>query len=60
VFGCGTAATIAQIISIGYNGKDYELTPIAERKFSNKVDEALRKIRKGKIEDKMNWMIKII
>ena len=60
VFGCGTAATIAQIISIGYNGKDYELAPIADRKFSNKVDEALRKIRKGKIEDKMNWMIKII
>ena len=60
VFGCGTAATIAQIITIGYNDKDYELAPIADRKFSNKVDEALRKIRKGKIEDKMNWMVKII
>lgn len=58
-FGCGTAATIAQIIGIGYNGKDYMLPPVEERKFSPKVDEVLRNIRKGKSEDKFNWMVKV-
>jgi branched-chain amino acid aminotransferase len=56
VFGCGTAATIAQIIGIGHNGKDYALPPVSERKFSTKVDDTLRNIRKGKLEDKYNWM----
>lgn len=58
-FGCGTAATIAQIIGIGFEGKDYALPPVAERKFSTKVDEVLRSIRKGKVEDKFNWMMKV-
>ena len=59
VFGCGTAATIAQIIGIGHMGKDYALPPVSERKFSPRVDEILRSIRKGKIEDKFNWMMKV-
>ncbi|MBI2722837.1 MAG: branched-chain amino acid aminotransferase [Bacteroidetes bacterium] len=58
-FGCGTAATIAQIIGIGFEGKDYDLPPVEERKFSTKVDDVLRSIRKGKTEDKFNWMMKI-
>lgn len=58
-FGCGTAATIAQIIGIGHNGKDYTLPPVSERKFSTKVDETLRGIRKGKLEDKFHWMMKV-
>jgi len=59
VFGCGTAATIAQIIGIGYQGKDHALPPVSERKFSTKVDETLRNIRKGKIADSMTWMMKV-
>ncbi len=59
VFGCGTAATIAQIIVIGHNGKDYNLPPVSERKISTKMDETLRKIRKGELPDKFNWMYKI-
>lgn len=58
-FGCGTAATIAQIVGIGYNDKDYALPPIEERQFSPKVDEHLRNIRKGKVEDTFKWMYKI-
>jgi len=58
-FGVGTAATIAQIVGIGYNGKDYSLPPIESRKFSPKVDETLRGIRKSKLEDKHHWMIKV-
>lgn len=55
-FGCGTAATIAQIIGIGIDGKDYMLPPVEKRAFSPKVDENLRNIRKGKAQDKFNWM----
>lgn len=58
-FGVGTAATIAPIIGIGYQDNYMELPSVAERKFSNKVDETLRNIRKGKIEDKMGWMYKV-
>lgn len=60
VFGCGTAATIAQIIGIGHEGKDFALPPVSERKFSTKVDEVLRNIRKGKAEDKFKWMMKVV
>ncbi len=55
-FGTGTAATIAQIIGIGKEEKHYELPPVESRKFSLKVDEALRNIRKGRSIDKFNWM----
>lgn len=58
-FGVGTAATIAQIIGIGHLDKHYELPPVEERKFSTKIDESLRNIRKGKVEDKFNWMLKV-
>ncbi|MBS1652374.1 MAG: branched-chain amino acid aminotransferase [Bacteroidetes bacterium] len=58
-FGVGTAATIAQIISIGCDGKDYELPPVNSRVFSNKIDETLRNIRKGKIKDEFDWMYKV-
>lgn len=60
VFGCGTAATIAQIIGIGHNGKDYMLPPVEERKFSTKVDETLRAIRKGRAADQHHWMLKVV
>ena len=58
-FGCGTAATIAQIVGIGFEGKDFVLPPVEDRKFSTKVDETLRLIRKGKLEDKMHLMYKV-
>ncbi len=58
-FGCGTAATIAQIIGIGFEGSDYALPPVESRKFSTKVDETLRNIRKGKEADKFHWMMKV-
>lgn len=58
-FGAGTAATIAHISAIGYNGKDYKLKPVEEREFSNKVLKYLNDYRKGRIEDKFNWNVKI-
>jgi branched-chain amino acid aminotransferase len=58
-FGTGTAATIAHISTIGFEGKDYDLPKIEERIFSNRVSRELENIRRGKSEDKHNWMVKI-
>lgn len=58
-FGTGTAATIAQIIGIGYEDNYYPLPPVEERTFSPKIDETLRGIRKGKLKDEMGWMHKV-
>jgi branched-chain amino acid aminotransferase len=58
-FGTGTAATIAHISAIGVNDVVMELPAIADRAFSPKVDEYLRNLRKGKVEDKFGWMYKI-
>lgn len=58
-FGTGTAATIAQILTIGCDGTDYQLPPIAERKFSNKVEDTMRAMKKGRIKDEFNWIVKV-
>ncbi len=58
-FGTGTAATIAHISLIGFEGKDYELPPVEGRIFSHRVSQELDNIRKGKVEDIHNWMYKI-
>lgn len=55
-FGAGTAATIAQIATIGYNGKDYDLPPVEGREFSNRVLRTLDDIRYGRTEDKFGWL----
>jgi branched-chain amino acid aminotransferase len=58
-FGTGTAATIAHISLLGFEGKDYELPPVETRIFSNRAANELDGIRKGKIRDRHNWMYKI-
>jgi branched-chain amino acid aminotransferase len=58
-FGAGTAATIAQIESIGYEGKDYTLPPIAQREFSNKVYKELDAIKRGTKPDVFGWNMKL-
>ncbi|GIV30038.1 MAG: branched-chain-amino-acid aminotransferase [Bacteroidia bacterium] len=58
-FGVGTAATVAQITAIGYNDKDYVLPPVEQRKYSNMFDKILRDIRKGRMEDEFDWLIKV-
>lgn len=59
-FGVGTAATIAQIISINHKDKDFELPPVEKRQFSTKVAKYLTDIRRGKVEDKFGWMVKVV
>ncbi len=58
-FGVGTAATIAHIELIGFEGKDYTLPPIDTREFSNKVYATLDGIKRGLDEDKFNWVVKM-
>jgi len=58
-FGVGTAATIAQIELIGYEGKDHVLPAINTRKFSNRVYEELERIKRGKTPDLFNWVHRI-
>jgi branched-chain amino acid aminotransferase len=58
-FGVGTAATIAQISNISSDGKDYELPPIENRVFSNRVYKYLESLKTGKIEDQFGWIYKV-
>jgi branched-chain amino acid aminotransferase len=55
-FGAGTAATIAQIAEIGYEGDNFKLPAVEEREFSNKVLKELDAIKAGEAEDKFNWL----
>ena len=57
-FGAGTAATIAPISVIGYEGTDYELPEVSEREFSNKMKDYLTDYKKGREEDKFDWLMR--
>ena len=57
-FGAGTAATVAHIIAIGHEGTDYELAPVEQRAFSNKVLQALDDIKYGRIAGPTGWVLK--
>ena len=58
-FGVGTAATIAQIASIGHENERFELTDPSTREFSNKVLIELDNIKTGKIGDRFGWTYKV-
>lgn len=57
-FGAGTAATIAQISAIHYDGTTYELPAVEGREFSNKVLTYLTDYKHGKVADKFGWIMK--
>ena len=54
-FGAGTAATIAHIAEITYEGKKYTLPEPSSREFSNKALQALKEIRYGLVPDPFGW-----
>jgi branched-chain amino acid aminotransferase len=58
-FGVGTAATIARIEAIGYDGKDYSLPPADSNAFSHKVYVELDKIKRGMKDDPFNWVLRV-
>lgn len=55
-FGVGTAATIAHIEAIGFDGKDYTLPPIADRAYAGRFYDELEGIKRGTRPDPFNWM----
>ena len=58
-FGAGTAATVALISAIGYKGKDYGIPASTPDSFSAKAAKQINNIRKGRVADTHNWMIKV-
>ena len=58
-FGTGTAATIAHIAEIGYKGERMTLPPVEARNISNMVRETLVGIKRGKLEDKFDWVYRV-
>ena len=58
-FGVGTAATIAPIKRIGFNGRDYLLSDFSTWSFSKKAKEYLENIKRGDIEDEFNWTVEL-
>jgi branched-chain amino acid aminotransferase len=58
-FGTGTAATIATIETIGFDGKNYQLPATTEDSFSTRILKELNDIRTGKKEDTRGWVYKV-
>lgn len=58
-FGCGTAAVVSQIITIGFRGTDYQLPPVEGRKYSTAFAQELDAIRTGQAPDKHGWIVKV-
>lgn len=58
-FGTGTAATIAHISNIGADGTDYKLPAVTPDSFSAKVGKMMDDIRRGRVEDKHEWVFKV-
>lgn len=58
-FGAGTAATIAHIKAIGFDGTDYDLPEIHDQMLSARIMQALTEIKTGAIADTHNWIFKV-
>lgn len=58
-FGAGTAAVIAPIATIGFEGVDYQLPERKEADFSAKVFKEINQIRLGEIPDTRGWIWKV-
>ncbi|RZK38012.1 MAG: branched-chain amino acid aminotransferase [Hymenobacter sp.] len=58
-FGVGTAATVAPIATIGYEGRDYDLPALAPDAFARRVGAALDAIRTGQAPDPHGWMVAV-
>ncbi|MGB3404363.1 MAG: branched-chain amino acid aminotransferase [Microcoleaceae cyanobacterium] len=56
-FGMGTAATIAQISTINYQGEEMILPPISERRYSNTVYQQLKAIKTAQSDDPQGWVV---
>jgi branched-chain amino acid aminotransferase len=58
-FGTGTAATIARIDTISYDGVDYKLPPFTENDFAVRMGNYLEDLKRGNVEDNYTWVKKV-
>lgn len=58
-FGAGTAATIAPIRTIHYEGTDFDLQPYTEWTFAQRAASEMEGIKRGHIADRHQWITKI-
>lgn len=58
-FGAGTAATIAPIKVIGHDGTDHELPDLGAHSEVNLIGKMLDDIRRGRVEDKHGWVVRV-
>jgi branched-chain amino acid aminotransferase len=58
-FGAGTAAVVAPIATIGYEGTDYHLPEVSTWTVAPKIKEALNAIRIGTAPDTFDWMVTV-
>ena len=58
-FGVGTAATVAPIAAIGFEGRDYSLPELPADGFAHRVGAALDAIRTGQASDPHGWMVRV-
>jgi len=55
-FGTGTAANVAPIHVIGYQGRDYELPKQKSDAFGKRVSDYLADLKNGRVEDPFGWI----
>jgi len=58
-FGVGTAAVVAPISLIGYNGQILNLPPVSDTNISRIIARELQKIRTSSTPDNFGWMEKL-
>ena len=58
-FGAGTAATIAPIAMIGFEGKQYHLPSVESRTLSNRIKTFLADLKTGRVADEFGWNLKV-
>ncbi len=59
VFGCGTAAVISPVGTLGYGGKDMIINNNEMGKISSFLYDTLTGIQYGKLPDSFGWVIKV-
>ena len=58
-FGAGTAATIAHIASIAFEGEEFTLPALEERPLANRIGQVLDDVRRGRAADPHGWMVPV-
>jgi branched-chain amino acid aminotransferase len=59
VFGSGTAAVVAHVSKVAYDGFEMELPPVEKRKVGPFIKAQIDGMRSGKIEDKHGWIVPV-